>query len=553
MTGHHRSLAVAVAVAFSATVAHADYIDHFATRTDVGVFKVPSRGETRVLVIPVFIDDQPYSAGSEEAFLDEIDDFFADTDDSVFDGGFRFSPYWRQASLGRFHPRATVATPVHFPSCPPLGPHAGCRIPRGAGIADGDLAAAGATLKDAMTFLNEVILCATNGPSAERRCTSGGDVVLADFDVSGVQEGIPDGFVDGVIVISNAAFPGIALPVKDLATQPLLTFLGPLPSFTYGEQTVSSVGIAGFASRPGRETFVAVHEFGHLLGFADLYNESGSTTDMPWSLMGGWFYSTPASLLDPFSRLAIGWANVTDVSGEATISLGSAARTGELLKVGAGDEFFLIEHRARVDDALDGDLDVNSGVVVQRVRLAKRPLSAPGNYFSTLQDCVNCTPFDSLLMMEEADGTYDMQRGLGRNDARDLFQTGQGIEPSADTSPRSLQNPVFSTNLLSGAATGISFTVEESTDVGAVIRVVADVAADPCADLDDLCLQDCVVDGDGHGTCGDFSAFPPAPPADPEPFDGGGGCTCGSSSSAPSLLALAFFAITGIRRRRQRR
>ncbi len=529
--------------------ARADYIDHFATRSDVGVMKVPSRGQTRVLVIPVFIDDQPYSAGSEEAFIDEIDAFFADTDDSVFDGGFRFSPYWRQASVGRFSPVATVATPVHFPTCPPLGPHENCQIPRGAGIADGDLGAAGATLKDALVFLNEVILCATAGPSAERRCTSGGDIDLADFDVSGAQEGIADGFVDGVIVISNAQFPGIALPVKDLSTQPLLTFLGPLPSFAYGEQTVSSVGIAGFASKPGRETFVSVHEFGHLLGFADLYNESGSTTDMPWSLMGGWFYSTAGSLLDPFSRVAAGWANVVDVSGEATLLLPSAARSGQVIKVGKGDEFFLIEHRKNEGDAIDGDLEITSGVVVQRVRLSKRPASAPGNYFNTLQNCVNCTAFDSLMMIEEADGTYDMQRNRGRDDAGDLFQAGQGMAPSDDTSPRSLQNPIFSTNLLSGEATGIVIDVVDSDDVSATVHVSAPVAADACVDLNDLCIADCVVDDSGHGTCGDFVAFPPVQDDDPPP-GGAVGCDCQAQSLAgpwPMVMALAALAM---RRRR---
>ena len=50
------------------------------------------------------------------------------------------------------------------------------------------------------------------------------------------------------------------------------------------------------------------HFIGHLLGFADLYNESQTTTDLPYSLMGGWYYDTAASLLDPFSRVAIGWA-----------------------------------------------------------------------------------------------------------------------------------------------------------------------------------------------------------------------------------------------------
>jgi M6 family metalloprotease-like protein/uncharacterized protein (TIGR03382 family) len=550
------SLAGVLAIAVIAAPAHADYIDHFATRSDVGLYKVPSRGTTRVLVIPVFVDDQPYSTGDDASFLTEIEDFFAVDDRSVFDGGFRFTSYWEQASLGRFRPEATVAAPVHFPSCPPLGDNEDCAIPRGAGVADGDIAGAARTLKDAMLFLNETILCASAGPSAERRCTSGGGVDLAAFDTSGTRQGVTDGFVDGVIVISNAQFPGIALPVRDLSSQPLLSFLGPLPSFVYPSPgtdgiTVPSIGIAGFERAPARETFVAVHEFGHLLGFCDLYNEAGTTTDLPWTVMGGWFYSTPASLLDPFSRVAIGWANVVEISGPGRFTIPSAARSGVVLKVGQGDEFFLVEHRQRTDDAVDGDLEVDSGVFIERVRLQKRPASAPGSYLATLQNCVNCVAFDPMLMVEEADGAYDLQRGEPRDDAADLFQSGQAIGPSTNLAARSVQNPEFSTNLLSGAATNLRITVVESTANGAVIEVEAPLLADPCFDLDNLCLQDCAVDDDGQGRCGAFETFPEAGP-EPAAEPGDGGCTCGTStnvsSAAPAVLLLALWS----RRRRRR-
>ena len=546
MTAFQR-LAIGLTLACIAAPVRADYIDHFASRTDVGRFKVPSQGTTRVLVIPVFVDDQPYSAGSEDAFVAELEDFFAVDDRSVFDGGFRFTAYWEQASLGRYRPEVVVAAPVHFPSCPPLGSHEDCRIPRGGGVTDGDLAGAAATLRDSLRFLDEVILCATAGTSPERRCTSGGGVDLSDFDKSGQQPGVADGFVDGVLVVSNASFPGIALPVKDLSSQGLLTFLGPLPSFSYGDITVPSVGIAGFATSPQRETYVSVHEFGHLLGFCDLYNEAGTTTDLPFTVMGGWYYDTPAVLLDPFSRLAIGWANVVDVNGGGTFRINNATRSGQVLKVGRGDEFFLVEHRAK-DDGIEGDIDVDSGVFVERVRLSRRPSGAAGNYLQTLQECVNCRPFDSMLTVEEADGAYDLQRNRGRNDAADLFQAGQGMAPSDDTAPRNAENLVFSTNLFSGAPTGLTITVDDSDASGATITVAGPPKDDPCAELETLCLQDCVVDEDGHGRCGDFTTFPP--PASAASDDNVGGCTCsGTSATAPMLTA----ALALLWRRRRRR
>jgi len=539
-------------VACASMPASADYIDHFATRTDVGLYKVPSTGTTRVLVIPVIIDDQPFSTADEASFLAEISDFFAVDDRSVFDGGFRFTSYWEQASLGRFRPEAEVAAPVHFATCPRLGAHEDCAIPRGAGVSEGDLLGAANTLGDALKFLDEIILCATAGTSAERRCTEGGGTDLAAFDTVGLQQA-PDGFVDGVVVVSNARFPGIALPVKDLSSQALLSFLGPLPSFTYttasGEVTVPSVGIAGFARAPQRETFIAVHEFGHLLGFCDLYNEAGTTTDLPYTVMGGWFYGTPASLLDPFSRLAIGWANVIDVNGPGTFTVPSSAETGVVLKVGRGQEFFLVEHRARRDGAVDGDLEVPSGVVIERVNLQHRPAPAPGSYFQTLQECVNCRPFDSMLIIEERDGNYDLQRNRARDDESDLFQTGTALLPSDNTSPRNAQNPVSSTNLISGARTELSITVTESDDGGAVVEIAAPAVADACADLAPLCPQGCVVGDDGHGRCGAFEVFP-VPTDEPADIDDPVGCTCaGGGASGGVWLA----AVVMLRRRAGRR
>ena len=54
----------------SSQAARADYIDHFATSEDIGLLKVPHLGETRVLVLPVIIDDLSFEQGNEaELFL----------------------------------------------------------------------------------------------------------------------------------------------------------------------------------------------------------------------------------------------------------------------------------------------------------------------------------------------------------------------------------------------------------------------------------------------------------------------------------------------------
>jgi M6 family metalloprotease-like protein len=538
---------VVLAALVAAPAARADYIDHFATRADVGLYKVPARGVTRVLVVPIIVDGLPFEQGDEPAFLDDVAAFYADPADDVFAAGFTFTGYWEQASLGRFRPVATVATPVRFPRCPPLGAYADCAIPRGAGLPEGDVQGALAVLDDALAFIDEILRCAAEGPGAGRTCTAGGGVDFPAFDTSG-QQGVADGFVDGVILVSNAAFPGIALPVKDLATSALLSFIGPFPDFSYDGVVVPSVAIAGRAQRPGRQTWVSVHEFGHLLGFADLYDEKGATTDLPYTLMGGWYYDEPASLLDPFSRVAIGWANVIAVAGPGTFALPTSATSGTVLKVGDGDEFFLVEHRRRYPGVLDDDLTVDAGVLVQRVRLAKRPPPTPGSYFNTLSDCVNCTAFDGMLTVEEADGAYDLQRGRARADAADLFVAGGVLGPSDDTAPRTVERAVGSTNRFDGAPTGITIRVDALDVDAATITVEAPAVADPCAALGDLCVGDCVRADDGHGRCGDFAVFPPPAPVD-EPAPAAG-CACATASAGDA--GLIGVSIVVLRRRRRR-
>lgn len=515
-----------VAAVVASPRAHADFIDHFAAPDDIGILKVPRAGKTRILVIPLLVDNLPFEQSDESAFLQELAAFFDPTA-----SGWAFTPYWRTASLGRFEPVATVAAPVRIPSCPRLGAYEDCEIPRGAGISSGDLQGALAVLADSFAFLDEVFRCASTGPSAGLRCTEGGGVRWADFDASGPVPGTPDGVVDGVILVSNGSFPGIALPLKELSTNPLLQFVGPFPSFTYDDVTVGAVAISGRAERPRRGTWVSVHEFGHLLGFADLYDESGQTTDMPYSLMGGWYYADPGSLLDPFSRIAAGWGHVVQASGAATFELGPADLTGTVLKVGTGDEFFLVELRTRRRGVIDGDLQVDFGVVVERARLSQRPKPDRGSYLETLQECVNCVSFDTFLSMEQADGELGLERGIQRNDAEDLFFAGSEIVPSSDTAPRSLDHLVFSTNRLDGSPTGITIRVLEASADRAVIEVDGEVVPEPCAELAPFCGDLSCSAVDGGAECG---AIPPPPRAVVPPE----GCDCRETSQAPLWLAM---------------
>lgn len=510
--------------------AHADFVDHFATGGDVGLMKVPRSGEVPILVIPVVVDDLP----GAEGFEDEVRAFFAPDAHAP-----SFVAYYRVTSRDRYRPQPIVAPAVHLPSCPRMGAYTGCAIPRGAGLPEGDLGGAIEVLRDAFDLLDEIFRCAVAGPGPGLSCVEGGGVELARFDRSGA-EGVPDGFLDGVIVVSNAPFPGIALPVKWLVeAETLQSEERPLPSFVYGGLTVSSVAISGDPEVRVANA-VSIHEHGHLLGFADLYNEVGSTIDLPYSLMGGWDYTSPPPLLDPFSRARIGWANVRQVNGEETIRLGPAVETGEVLKIGTGEEIFFVEYRTRTP-WIDGDLSVPGGVLVERVRLPRLPAPQPGKFINTLMECVNCERWDPLTLIEQADGRHDLQlKTRGREDAEDLFLAMDAISSSTDTAPRSDDHLVFSTNALDGHPTGIAIRVLELTEDHAVIRVVTASLADGCAELAAYCEGFTC----GAGLCGDTGAPPAEALALLEPAADGCGCHISgglqTSRRSGPLLVLAL-------------
>jgi M6 family metalloprotease-like protein len=393
-------------------------------------------------------------------------------------------------------------------------------------------------LRDALLFMDDILACASDGPGADRTCTTGGDVDFSRFDNAGPNGDVADGVADGVIFVSNAGFPGIALPIKHLSDAELLSFLGPFPEFSYDGVVVGAVAVAGRESAPRRASYVSVHEFGHLLGWCDLYTETGSNSDMPYTVMGGWYYAEAASLPDAYSRAAAGWAHVIQHSGNKKYTIGAAADVGTTIKVGTGDEFFMVELREKRDD-VDADMDADRGVLVERVRLQKRPSPEPGSYPGTLANYVNDDPDDAFLIIEQADGLFDLERGRARKDNDDMFKAGDSIGPTDDTAPRTGTHRVFSTNLYDGTRTDITITVEALEDGSATVEIDAPEVSDACAEIANLCGDLPCEDG----ACGSVTA-----PTKNVP----GGCGCGAQDGSLSALALVCLARVAQQRRRRR-
>src|SRR5687768_785161 len=101
MPSRSRPLAAIAALLF-ASAAHADYMDHFVVREDIGLHKAPYLGPARTLVIPIQV------AGHPPLDLAAIQRFFSPDDPHGF------VQYYRASSLGRYQPEVELAPLVEY-------------------------------------------------------------------------------------------------------------------------------------------------------------------------------------------------------------------------------------------------------------------------------------------------------------------------------------------------------------------------------------------------------------------------------------------------------
>ena len=153
---------------------------------------------------------------------------------------------------------------------------------------------------------------------------------------------------------------------------------------------------------------IMAHEFGHDLGWVDLYDISQKSEGLGiWSLMAGGSWGTKPggmpgdtpTLPDAYSKYLQGWIAPTAVNSLANVSVPQASTNPSAFRlladpdgpgVGSKGEYFLVENRQQSD--LDGGLS-GCGLLVYHVKEA-------------YQDNVR-TPYGQLIDIEEADGDED--------------------------------------------------------------------------------------------------------------------------------------------------
>ena len=523
--------------------AKADFIDLGADPSDL-VNKAPRRGHSKLLVIPVQIDYAAPGGGFQAVDMDALTSFFAGSGSTR---DFTFASYLRVASNGRYSASVVVAPLVRYTGCPPmLAFSADCSVPRG------DLTA----LTRGMDFVRDVF----------RRAHDENKVDFSQFDGNGPRLEA-DGIIDGVMMVVNVPGFGITLPIK------LINSGSNLSGGTGGALVldgvkipVVAIGGATFSGGVQRLDRVIVHEFGHVLGLADLYYEHPTMSDpyplyqgLHYSSMGDWDYGDTVVLPDAESRRALAWQDTHVMSGTQRLTLQPAASGGYAVRLGqmsAGrKEYFLAEVRGPVG-VFDGAVaDANGsptwGLAVYHVDWSRGPKATEGTYTERLLSCLDCAAWHPFIRNLESAGHFGLiysgpaanrASKAGIADDSVLFGSAQGLASIPGAGVLSATNRYTATNWYDGSPSGIAITdVVLNADHSVTATFTAPVVGNPCTDV--LCgpMEQCVMGGEAAGSCAPITAAVddgglPVNPHNPPATLSSTGCDTSSGATSTGLL-----------------
>ncbi|MCA9773882.1 MAG: M6 family metalloprotease domain-containing protein [Myxococcales bacterium] len=262
--------------------------------------------------------------------------------------------------------------------------------------------------------------------------------------------GDDDGFVDVVIVVQTEKPGECDLTAPEDANN-IISHRGSLKDFGFPDGLItddaslspatSHIRVADYVLSSARDCNgaitnlqVYVHELGHILGLPDLYDVSGATSPvgifdpMAATVIEG-LTESPAHHLSVWSKVELGWIDPLRVfSSVPFVELGPVEEMPDAVQIFLGapvspKEYFLIENRQQV--GIDATLPA-SGLMIWHVDEAKRERFGLAND----EPCIDgptraaCDEAHSFVVVEQADGLFDMERDVNGGDAGDLFTPG---------------------------------------------------------------------------------------------------------------------------------
>jgi len=370
-------------------------MDQFAQKDDIGPVKVPNRGKSRVLVIPVDFA----LPGLPPQNVEHLKRFFGPIREDVP----TFAGYFRDNSRGLLEVEAQVLDPITLYSCPLPGLDlSNCRVTSPAGITSVWLPIVEKRIRDLKKY----------------------NFDLSRFDLNG-PAGLPDGWIDGLLFTQNGISAEATFPLSLLA-----------PEIITGPVRINAVTIVDNSLPPDgdytRNDAALLHGFGHLLGFAELSDPDRSSYGLLYSLMGAYCSDEnicDIPLLDADSRLAVGWAEEYLIQGAEEVRIPPAPEGRYIFRLGDGSGYFLVENRGRLP-LWDRRIE-SRGLAVYRVDQQMLPREGESDSFPEwISGGVNRDENHPLIMNIPADGNFDFLTRQSWLDPRDLFRTGDRLGPS---------------------------------------------------------------------------------------------------------------------------
>jgi M6 family metalloprotease-like protein len=251
-----------------------------------------------------------------------------------------------------------------------------------------------------------------------------------DFDQNG------DGFLDSLLVLHSgrgAEFGGESGRIMSHAS-------GPPPQPARWQSSVYDVQLGNYAvtsvfdgtegTEMARIGDVA-HQVLHTLGLPDLYDGSKGLG----SFVGGaGVYSVMSSLggnssgghLDPWSKIQLGWVRPVTISVDGNYTLRNAQEFAEVFKIDGPfpeGEYLLIENRQQLlyDVELPGE-----GVLIWHI---DEEVEGNDNAGYPGQEGWPENGNHYQVAVIQADGLFDLEKGVNQGDEGDFFISGRGVGP----------------------------------------------------------------------------------------------------------------------------